>query len=883
MTPLHRSTGEHETAVKNSNGSRDPESGELTSDATATRECPEAQAPYAHLDEFHDLELRAIRERRAAWCLTPPDKQQLIGLAISGGGIRSATFSLGVLQGLAPSRFIRCVDYLSTVSGGGYTGALLTTLLSAESTPPEEFPLKKGTGRSESLALSHLRNGSNYLRPGGALHTLRLPTLLLRGIIVNLLVVFPALLAAALLTEITYESGYWPLPATQGGSLTPAYVGLLLFLTGAVVLPAVGRLLGWDKTWTWRNRLELLLAALLGIALLTALSVPLLRVTQAAVETPWGGPQGLKERLIQWGKMTSGVHSAVVVGVVGAVVILQRWGLFGRGLVKKLLVYFSAALGPLFLFALFLLICVLQVNSPYVSEDLRAPLETLANTEQECLENSCLSSASCPECSIHLALQERGVHISRPLAVHRCPQKHRFLVGPAHWFNGQQSKQFHSLVSRACAARCPQGLQCWRDIVENDEVFRIDDRVPHDGSLSIRFAGLNFWEEPTIPSEWSELLWWSSQDTMPRAALAPDWATIALLVVMLAFYYAFYDANANSLHRFYRDRLSRLFLFRVSRTENDEKIVSQDELPLSSLLNGPSPYPLINTALNLHGSSIDERRGRTADFFLFSPEVCGSSRTGYCPTKQLEARVPHLNLATAIAISGAAAAPNMGNISVGPFAFAMALLNLRLSYWLPNPRFFGDYRWFHRARAGWSCLWREALSLLHERGRYVNLSDGGHLENLGMYELLRRGCRTIVVIDGEADPTYSFEGLMTISRLAAIDWGIRLRLDCSKLVPTRGSSERSVVVGEIDYGPERPAGTLIYIKSSMTDTEPDYVRAYKNHHPEFPHESTADQFFDEQQFEVYRALGEHIGVAASQLPELSRAIAACHPPTKEEA
>jgi hypothetical protein len=214
----------------------------------------------------------------------------------------------------------------------------------------------------------------------------------------------------------------------------------------------------------------------------------------------------------------------------------------------------------------------------------------------------------------------------------------------------------------------------------------------------------------------------------------------------------------------------------------------------------------------------------------------------------------------------------------------MTLANIRLSYWAPNPAFLLAGRNYRLRCPGLPYLVREGLNNLSERAAYVNLSDGGHLENLGVYELLRRRCRLIIAVDAERDGQYTFDGLMTLQRFAMIDLGIVLDLDTSQLrlprpkespaaVEADANPEASsadapqstvhVIEGRIDYGKDGE-GVFVYIKASLTGDETGYVAAYKARHPDYPHESTADQFFDEEQFEVYRALGKHIGEQSIQ-------------------
>ena len=337
---------------------------------------------------------------------------------------------------------------------------------------------------------------------------------------------------------------------------------------------------------------------------------------------------------------------------------------------------------------------------------------------------------------------------------------------------------------------------------------------------------------------------------------------------MFLYTHIFVDVNITSPHGFYRDRLSKAYLFDVANSG----IEHVDTLRLSKLnkTETRAPYHLINVAHNLHDSEDRSLRGRNADFFILSKHFCGSDRVGYIETEHMEKADPHLNLGTAMAISGAAAAPNMGTTTIGPLVFIMSLLNIRLGYWLPNPQklqktlrnkisFNINFnRWSPLSGVGPLYLIYELFGCINAKKRYINISDGGHLENMGAYELLRRRCRYVIIGDGEADSDHSFHGLATFIRYAQIDMGIKIDINLDDLKKNkRGLSNKHYVCGKIHYT-DKEKGYLLYIKSSMTGDENVYIHEYHNNNPEFPHESTGDQFFDEAQFEAYRALGYHI-------------------------
>jgi hypothetical protein len=380
--------------------------------------------------------------------------------------------------------------------------------------------------------------------------------------------------------------------------------------------------------------------------------------------------------------------------------------------------------------------------------------------------------------------------------------------------------------------------------------------------------------------------------------------------------------NANSLHRLYRDRLSKTFLFDpdpskrgvanqdTSGPDGGRDFEALDDIRLSALVPDPdpdqekdgrkrralkappvyAPYHLINAALNIQGSVFANRRGRNADFFLFSPRYVGSEATGYAETRAFEDdKDAPLDLPTAMAISGAAFSSNMGANSIKALTPTLALLNVRTGYWLKNPmsiekdrRVGPADRTVERSFESRFYLWSELTGRLYENRPEVYVTDGGHIENLGMYELLRRRCKVIVVVDAEADSALRMPSFIALQQYARIDLGVRISMpwddirkstinwmghgskadtkdkkaDSKELEPSDGPH---AAIGTIDYDGKQTTGYLLYIKSSLTGDENDYVRDYARRYQQFPHESTGDQFFSEEQFEVYRALGFHIG------------------------
>ena len=242
----------------------------------------------------------------------------------------------------------------------------------------------------------------------------------------------------------------------------------------------------------------------------------------------------------------------------------------------------------------------------------------------------------------------------------------------------------------------------------------------------------------------------------------------------------------------------------------------------------------------------------------------------------------NLTLGRAVTISGAAIDPNMRNFQSAPFTALLTLLNLRLGWWIENPDpetavahrinalpgmaghdILPHYRWTATNPRTGRRLLSELFGHTDALGAHVHLSDGGHFENTGAYELIRRRCRFVVVIDAAEDPLGASENLANLIRLVRIDFGIRIEVDTASLSKDKdGLSLSHAAVGVIRYDdvdPQAVNGTFVFIRSSMTGDESPDLKNYAANNPLFPHQSTIDQFFDEDQFESYRALGFHIG------------------------
>jgi len=368
---------------------------------------------------------------------------------------------------------------------------------------------------------------------------------------------------------------------------------------------------------------------------------------------------------------------------------------------------------------------------------------------------------------------------------------------------------------------------------------------------------------------------------------ADTWLTFFAASSFVALLFALcVDINRFSLHDFYRNRLVRCYLGASNRARHERPghvtdvdsftgFSPSDDLPMSALLRNRPLFHIVNTALNIVKTSRLAWQERKAASFVFTPLYSGYAlpdADGADPRKCFRLTSSYarsseaadgVTLGTAMAISGAAVSPNMGRLTTPAFAALMTLLDLRLGCWMPNPGRKQVARLPSPPVAA-QYLFYELLGLTDEKRRYVYLSDGGHFENLGVYELVRRRCRLILSIDAGADPERKFEDLGICIRKCQVDLGVRITLDVENLERrTDGTSAIAFAEGSIHY-PEGEAGRLIYVKPSITQQSEALAQLNSFHglHSDFPHQPTTDQWFDESQFESYRVLGELIGKLA---------------------
>lgn len=708
-----------------------------------------------------------------------------IGLALSGGGIRSAAFSTGAMQALSKHNVYEKLDYLSTVSGGGYCG-INTSIASARGKP---FPFFHEDEKKDTPAMAVLRNNANYLKAGSPWPTLVNIAIFLRGIAANVLIVFPILLILAAIT-------LWCNPTIE--VLRSPDIGGIPFLKFAGHFPVT------------------LVVLFLAILLYMLWSI--------SIRFFYDGGVG------DW-------RATVAVYAMGAVVIV----LF-------------IELQP---FVLTKMVSIPQ--NPAVSQCV------MSDVKMQCIDAKPGMSSVCPKDKLVFACDPGSpTPISSP------------------WQGASD------LLARLIAIF--SAVAAFMTIASNSlgKYFKEDERKAGISGVLRSFVQ-------------SRLIWWIAAAALPLTLwlcyllivtwglrtgasatsgvtvlpvlgqltealpLSLRYVCLLYLVPGISLFLAslLLTANGNSPHRLYRERLGDAFCFAMEKDNNREDTIvsAQADLPLSKL-TGVGPYHLINTALNIGGDPAVNKRGRNADFFLMSPLFVGSKSTGYVATTQLDLLSGRrLDVATAMAVSGAALSANMGSATVQLLRLTLAFFNVRLGYWFPNPKRFKN----HKLKKIWLYFLDEVRGRLTANAEVVYLSDGGHLENLGLYELLRRRCELIIVVDAEADSDMTFGALVTAQRYARIDFGVKIDLSWSGIAKRSLAAQKAdgsstpgphCAIGTVDYE-KGGKGYLLYVKASVTGDESDYVRDYNRRFATFPHQTTGDQFFSEEQFEAYRALGFH--------------------------
>jgi hypothetical protein len=918
-----------------------------------------------------------------------PHVAKALGLAFSGGGIRSATFNLGLLQGLAELGLLKYVDYLSTVSGGGYIGswlhgvirnhfkgdpdraaALLSPRRHTTPRPPQRDPI------------SFLRKFSNYLAPKPGLFSTDswvIGFIWLRNVLLNQLILLPALVAVILsalllvfLQQILATTPWWPavkfptLIAIAFGTLGLAAIviwkNLDLVVRQTFLKPdETTTVREADQAWEHRSLVVVPCVFIASIALAFAANLPrysarftvfvglVLLFALAQLSGGFmrcyvhahGDRNGDRSEQRKRGASTAASVLAIahVIWMVTAAaafswgLVIGVWHLTGH-LPPWDRVAFAPPLVSLSLIA------GTSLHLGLMGSDYADGAREWIARAGSMLWLTCAGWIALFVIAVHAPrwiawlLGEHGPTGLTMIGGWAATTLAGVLAGRSGRDNGREQPTkgrslglltgaaptvfllgYLLLLSYAAHAALVivSPLPAPSSVAPETPANRVtvDVRVPETApgiQIDVRGPQTKGWLETNLEplarfgEGYYDVLWLTDGPGSNRYA-RPLWLLALSFGCLTVTWIASLRINITefSLHHFYKNRLVRCYLG-ASRSANRKPnpltgFDPADDFPISALLPDASlayhgPYAIVNATLNLNAGSELAQQERKAASFVFTPAFCGFApsrsgedtyavghtsgldKYGYRPTKGYGFPAGPA-LGTTVAISGAAASPNSGYSTSGPMAFLLTVFDARLGWWLGNPRWRDASRRPGPAFALWYLL-AELLGQTTARSKFVNLSDGGHFDNLGLYELVRRRCRYIIIGDGEQDGDLTFGSLGGAIRKCRADFGVEIDIDPDPIRIVDGFSRAHCVVGTITY-PERDTGTpvsiggdraqpitdkargwILYLKSSLTGDEPADVIEYRSRNPTFPHQSTSDQFFSESQFESYRRLGLHI-------------------------
>ncbi len=855
-------------------------------------------------------------------------------LCLSGGGIRSAAFALGVIQALAvhprphkekpvgkaEESLLAQFHYLSTVSGGGYIGSWLSAWIMRAGFPAVWRSLVgDGASGEESPVLTWLRQYSNFLTPKIGLmspDTWAAAAIYVRNLLLNWLIIIPTICAVLLLLKIIGIGFDWfsRFPPLFEEQFVYVVVVALLCLAAALFFatrnrPTCGTNRATDATF---KRFDLLpgslFAILFSLILVSTFTETWVHKVPGCVST---------DQL----KSTACLMSLTEGGAAAGIVLYVVTWLVARPAFRRRVDYSRD------LFAWAIAGAIYGTLIAIASLSLRAGFEfSRAFSSRRAELGADLGSALGRHAAqllaemifVGLSSREEGSDADREWFGRAAGY---YLVVALVWFLvmglatfGLQlaSLLFEQFKYWVAAIGGISGLITW--IIGKSHLSTATGEAKNKKQISanliLKIAGPVFALVLLIVVSAlldQLLLGYPLRPTggqvakdiphLPQEFFPLFWAFIAFG----AFGYLaslFVNVNRFSLHAMYRNRSVRAFLgasnmgrhqglfsdFDETDNPTVKELWSKEEkgrLPKTGRAAW-QPFHVINMALNVVATRNLAWQERKAEPFTVSPLHSGSAYKAFRPSSEYGHKGRGISLGTAMTISGAAASPNMGYNSSPTVTLLLALFNVRLGWWLGNPGPEGD-RTYEKDGPGTALvpLFYEAFGLTTDDRKYIYLSDGGHFENLGLYEMVRRRCRFIVVSDAGCDPEFAFEDLGNAVRKIGIDLGVTVRfygldelqtLKKDSKAPLKGSPYYAI--GKIDY----PAadgvaeqGLILYVKPAYHGTEKNAgIRSYATAYPAFPHEGTGDQWFSESQFESYRALGFEImdDVLSGAIPSL---------------
>ncbi len=816
----------------------------LRGELAAVRPTIAAAATGATLDDMHT----------AIGAADPP----LSALCLSGGGIRSASFALGVLQTLARYGVLGKFDYLSTVSGGGYIGSFVTAWRAQAGNDAAVFA---GLDRSrpndgaEATEIAGVRADGNYLTPKLGLlsaDTWTVIALVIRNLVLNWLVFLPFFMGILLLPWLCKHL-LDAIALADGATLARVFLGIgavaVTFGLGAasferrraeggwltdmrfvcfVLLPIAAAAMGFSAAgaalaWTHPGQkwvpADVALGASVAGALCYALAWSAAGVFRPDERTATDPQDNPVKEFLAW----------VAAGALAGAVLAQGiW--FAASISMAWLTALGISWTMLSIFAGELLFIGLRSYSPRGDMD-REWLARAAGWLGVWAVVWLLASSIALLGPAELGPFEKWAigavgGVSGVVAL---------VLGGSAWTAATTAARLGRRLSLTQVASVA-GLVF--AVVLAVLISRLDVAV---GRL-VAGPPMGAWVRPLL-------------DAVGAAVLLGFGAVASWLI----------NVNRFSLHAVYRNRLVRAFLGSARGIKAPDRtddpftgFDAKDNPCLSEMPKAPLLH-VINAALNVVSTTNLAWQERKAESFTLTPlsvgnpNVCYRATQDYCKGNSEGG----ITLGTAMAISGAAVSPNMGYHTSPLLGFLLMLFNVRLGWWLGNPKH--DCYRSEGPTFGLLTLLKELANMTTAGGKWIYLSDGGHFDNLGIYEMVRRRCRFIVVSDAGCDPDAALADLGNAVRKASIDFGVRIRFDSLEVAAGERPPKDGPFAwqGKIWYPECEEPGWLLYLRPTYRGTEAADIRAYAQANPRFPHESTSEQWFGESQFEAYRALGAH--------------------------
>ncbi len=903
--------------------------------------------------------LLTSEDRRLATVLERMHSQRHAALCLSGGGIRSASFAMGVVQGLARRGLLSRFHYLSTVSGGGYTGSWLSAWMARAGSQRVHEQLggvQTGKPDAEPAPLHHIRSYSYYLTPRFGLFSADTWTLIAtigRNVLLIWLVTLPVLAAALMLPRFLVAGPMTTLRDWNQIGLDPADVMVVLMAVGTVL--AIGALSfvhrhlytysgredgdgGYSPVTLKQFHLRCLIPLVVAMVALAQSWEMLWSFVRFSPEEARRLAEPLSHRawtqvLIDADPSVLDAQSvAVAAGVAFWVFVYLAGGVIGaRGrryrvtsmLLSALSGLFAGAIGGYLSARLFgltewlhppefyaTLSVPLSLSGLLIAKQLVVGFASRQMTDAERESNARFSAWLLITIVGWIGIV--GLALYGPVLLNN-------LIGDTMRLSGVVGLSgLTGLIASITAATSQLPTGSAKSSFGASKVLMAFQRAAialitpvfaatvivlvsmFDGKLlGVACVQFESWCPPDDPVGVADLFHGRVTPFSPADYATPHLVFAAFIVVLLVAYVLgrLIDTNRFSLHAMYRVRLVRTFLG-ASKPPGEREpnpftgFDETDDLPMRDLWPATKqehgddgshpPLHVLNLTLNLVAGSKLATQSRKATAFTVTSLHAGSADVGYRRTSAVTSATQRLygghdgiSLGTAMAISGAAASPNAGYHSSPAVTFLMTLFNARLGWWLGNPGSAGkDSYGSEEPKLALQPILDEMFGRTTDTSPYIYLSDGGHFENLGLYEMVRRRCRFIVVSDAGCDPKASYDDLGGAIRKIRIDFGIPIEFDSGIPIYSRDSSPapadaRYWAVGRIlfsqadgrgamsDAESEALDGVLLYIKPAFYGREAYDVYNYGMSTPEFPHESTANQFFGEAQFESYRALGLH--------------------------